>query len=389
MTCSASGDGGVVMAGEGHFALKLDSVGNVAWKRFYNRTGVTCYDILKTNDGGFLACGLIRSFESFSILNEAYIMKIDFEGNIQWDTIINSGYYHVLYSISPNNSEHFTLAGSKYNFSTDTSKCSIVKIDINGKFLWTKQYKINNNGAVANIVTSNINGSIITGTTNDTSNNYNNIFILKIDSNGNKYYEKIFNVTSNEVPYDLKLINNNKYAITIYNNFAKNLLIDSTGKIITEKIYPSQYYTIFQSILPMGNGDIIFGGTGRFFGFEEDVYIIRTDSMLNSTPIGILSNNNLSPKNFKLYQNFPNPFNPTTTIKYEIPKDAEITIKVYDLLGREVFSINEYKKAGSYEVKFDGSNLASGMYLYSFEVSDPSTGSGQGYRDTKKMVLLK
>ena len=87
------------------------------------------------------------------------------------------------------------------------------------------------------------------------------------------------------------------------------------------------------------------------------------------------------PRSFKLHQNYPNPFNPTTTIKYEIPKDAEITIKVYDLLGREVFSINEYKKAGSYEVKFDGANLASGMYLYSFETN--------GYKDTKKMVLLK
>jgi len=87
------------------------------------------------------------------------------------------------------------------------------------------------------------------------------------------------------------------------------------------------------------------------------------------------------PRSFKLHQNYPNPFNPTTTIKYEIPKDAEITIQVYDLLGREVFSINEYKKAGSYEVKFDGANLASGMYLYSFETN--------GYKDTKKMVLLK
>lgn len=87
------------------------------------------------------------------------------------------------------------------------------------------------------------------------------------------------------------------------------------------------------------------------------------------------------PKTYKLYQNYPNPFNPTTTIKYEIPKDAEVTINIYDLLGREVFSINEYKKAGSYEVKFDGSNLASGMYFYTLEVN--------GYKDTKKMVLLK
>lgn len=106
--------------------------------------------------------------------------------------------------------------------------------------------------------------------------------------------------------------------------------------------------------------------------------------VLKTTSSGFTPINNISlqiPAQFKLYQNFPNPFNPVTNIKYEIPKDAEVTIKVHDLLGRVVFNINEYKKAGSYDVKFDGSNLASGMYFYSFEVN--------GYKDTKKMVLLK
>ncbi|HRJ86840.1 MAG TPA: T9SS type A sorting domain-containing protein, partial [Ignavibacteria bacterium] len=118
---------------------------------------------------------------------------------------------------------------------------------------------------------------------------------------------------------------------------------------------------------------------------SKDIKLIEQINTAKNTK---KTNSNV-PRSFKLHQNYPNPFNPTTTIKYEIPKDAEITIKVYDLLGREVFSINEYKKAGSYEVKFDGANLASGMYLYSLEVSDPSTGSGRGYMDTKKMVLLK
>lgn len=95
-----------------------------------------------------------------------------------------------------------------------------------------------------------------------------------------------------------------------------------------------------------------------------------------------------TPKTYKLLQNYPNPFNPVTNIKYEIPKDANVTIKVYDLLGREVFSITEFKKAGGYEVKFDGSNLASGMYLYSLEVRQAGS-STIGFKDTKKMVLLK
>ncbi len=101
----------------------------------------------------------------------------------------------------------------------------------------------------------------------------------------------------------------------------------------------------------------------------------------------ITSINNNIPETFKLYQNYPNPFNPTTSIKYEIPNDANVSFKIYDILGKEIFRINEYKKAGSYEVRFDGSNLASGMYFYKLVVGDNN--SGVLYSDTKKMVLLK
>ncbi|HAX49918.1 MAG TPA: hypothetical protein DCX92_13125, partial [Bacteroidetes bacterium] len=78
--------------------------------------------------------------------------------------------------------------------------------------------------------------------------------------------------------------------------------------------------------------------------------------------------------------------------KYDIPRDANVSIKIYDLLGREVFNINEYKTAGSYEVLFDGSNLASGLYLYSIkaETSQLSSQSGRDvFTETKKMVLVK
>jgi len=94
----------------------------------------------------------------------------------------------------------------------------------------------------------------------------------------------------------------------------------------------------------------------------------------------IFSNIN-SPKQFRLLQNYPNPFNPVTNIKFEIPKDLNVSIKIYDIVGREVFSFNEYKKAGSYEVQFDGTNFASGMYFYMLEAD--------GFSDTKKMVLIK
>ena len=85
---------------------------------------------------------------------------------------------------------------------------------------------------------------------------------------------------------------------------------------------------------------------------------------------------------YNLFQNYPNPFNPNTTIKYEIPKDGLVTLKIYDILGAEVATlVNEERSAGRYEVNFDASSLASGVYIYRLNVND--------YANVKKMILLK
>lgn len=67
---------------------------------------------------------------------------------------------------------------------------------------------------------------------------------------------------------------------------------------------------------------------------------------------------------------FPNPFNPTTTINYQLPKDGMVTIKVYDIIGKEVATlVNEQKSAGYYKVDFDASRLTSGVYICSIQAS--------------------
>ncbi|HMS34002.1 MAG TPA: T9SS type A sorting domain-containing protein [Ignavibacteria bacterium] len=88
------------------------------------------------------------------------------------------------------------------------------------------------------------------------------------------------------------------------------------------------------------------------------------------------------PDNYNLSQNYPNPFNPSTKINYTIPKSGLVTLKVYDLLGKEVASlVNEVVNAGSHEVSFNASNLSSGTYFYRIKVGD--------FVETKKMSLLK
>ena len=88
------------------------------------------------------------------------------------------------------------------------------------------------------------------------------------------------------------------------------------------------------------------------------------------------------PTNYKLEQNFPNPFNPVTTIQYQLPVDTKVTLKVYDILGAEVTTlVNEIQQAGYKEVQFDASELSSGVYVYRLVVSN--------YISTKKLMVVK
>jgi len=121
------------------------------------------------------------------------------------------------------------------------------------------------------------------------------------------------------------------------------------------------------------------------FGFGE-THFEKTYSF-GITPV---SDEPSLPKAFALGQNYPNPFNPSTTIEYELPKASEVRLSVYDMLGREVsVLVNERMDAGVHEVKFDGSNLASGVYLYRLQARHTDGGQAGDYLDTKRFVLLK
>ncbi len=88
------------------------------------------------------------------------------------------------------------------------------------------------------------------------------------------------------------------------------------------------------------------------------------------------------PRSYELAQNFPNPFNPSTTINFALPQAGQVKLSVYNMLGNVVATlVNGQKAAGNYSVKFDGSQLASGVYFYKLEAA--------GFSDLKKMILVK
>lgn len=114
----------------------------------------------------------------------------------------------------------------------------------------------------------------------------------------------------------------------------------------------------------------------------DGIYIDNVRVICYNPVTTSITGNSEVPLRYNLSQNYPNPFNPSTSIKFELPQSGFVSLKVFDLLGREVANlVNEVKQAGSYNLEFNASNFASGIYYYKLE--------SNGFSDTKKMILIK
>jgi len=140
--------------------------------------------------------------------------------------------------------------------------------------------------------------------------------------------------------------------------------------------------------------------TGRFVwkvpatGLSVDsIYTIKISSVLDSniyavspsfsisTTVGVV-NTEIIIREFALLQNYPNPFNPTTTIRFSVPSVQQVSIKIYDLLGKEIAMLmNEQKQTGEYSVQFNGDHVPSGMYFCRMQAGS--------FVSVKKMLLMK
>jgi hypothetical protein len=180
--------------------------------------------------------------------------------------------------------------------------------------------------------------------------------------------------------------------------FALNETSPKTATIVWQyRRTPSIYSSAMGNVQRLPNGNTLIGWGISFVTLTEvnpagnilyELYLPVTMSSYRSfrydwSPLaGINPVNNESPAEYRLYQNYPNPFNPSTSIKYAIPKSDFVTLKIYDMLGKEVKTlINGRLSAGTYDETFTGDIFPSGIYFYRLTAG--------GFSETKKMILLK
>ncbi|MBK7104558.1 MAG: T9SS type A sorting domain-containing protein [Ignavibacteriae bacterium] len=183
------------------------------------------------------------------------------------------------------------------------------------------------------------------------------------------------NLSTNGIKLTLELVKNNGEVISQIKDISYNKKdttdIKTYFKIDCSKLQSGQYFIrVSGNINEQVKYDI------------SDCLDIEYESVNKNNFENVELNIEELPKQYSLSQNYPNPFNPLTTINYQLPKDGHVTLKIYDMLGKEVITlVNEFKTSGKYNIKFDGSNLSSGVYFYKIEAGN--------FSDTKKLILMK
>jgi hypothetical protein len=148
----------------------------------------------------------------------------------------------------------------------------------------------------------------------------------------------------------------------------------------TYSVYPADTALGFR-LLQVGNRISYLRGI-FYFSFSNYKLEPRQDDDFGTITKVVISYNPSVPEKFELMQNYPNPFNPSTYIEYKLPERTHVSLKVFDVLGREVATlVDAVQEAGSYRVRFESKELSSGVYFYVLRAGK--------FVDVKKMMLLK
>jgi len=432
------------------YLIKTDLIGNVIWSRAYgggNADGA--YSLQQTTDGGFIIGAHVNSFGAG--LHDVYLIKINNSGDTLWTKTFGGPGEDRFRELHQTADGGFILVSETLSFGAGNSDVYLVKTDSIGNLLWTKTYGGSSSDYGYSVRQTTDGGYIIAGYTQSFGSGGTDVYIIKTDNSGNLEWTKTYGGGSDDYGYSIRKTTDGGYIIAGYTtSFGEAgdvylIRIDANGELIWSKAFGGSQTDYGWSVRQtVDEGFIIAGYTRSFGSGNEDVYLIKTDQLGNSgcnesitatimsntativnnstptiiggggqinttttieneaatidsflcrnIPTGIdqsEGSTDTNPHQYNLFQNYPNPFNPNTLMKYTLPAEGYVSLKIYDSLGRDILTlIDEYKQAGTYEVKFESENLPSGIYFYKLQVYSSQSGA-DSFIETKKMVLLK
>lgn len=360
-------DNNYVILGAYSDVIKINEVGETIWIRSFG-INILTKSIKEGKDGSLAICGI----SSMGSLRKPILLKLKSNGELIFlrQYLVNylDGYFS---DIEIDNKSEYIMCGNFSDSSSITDKFILLKTDSSGNQLWFYFYDFLQFNYPKAIINSLDSGFIIGGSTNRS-------FVMKFSQTGNYLWKRSYDSLNYSECRSIVSTNDNGYAFTgawdslsnsdIYLRLHK---INKEGVVQWKKSFGfnnnDQGYHIIQTL---DSGYAMIGIRDNFN--NGDIYIVKTDKTGYANPIvGISKSYTAVPPSFFLYPNYPNPFNPITTITYQISSSSFVSLKVFDLVGNEIATlVNDNQASGKYEFKFDISNtknslaFSSGVYVY-------------------------
>lgn len=389
-------DQGFVIAGTGApnsnaILIKTDSLGNIEWnKNFGGNSGIEQGMCVKqTSDKGFI---IQCRTTGYSLNNDVLLIKTDSIGNIQWQELFDYGFDILPSGIDLFGNKGYFMLSTSYVVN-NWSKIKLIYLNETGNVIWERDYQYNSLSSVANSIkyttkkTIAISGEVITSRIS---------YVLNIDTVGNIIWEEVYYINGffessrslDESP------NRGLICCGIADSISGDIrggiirLIDYEGKIIFEKLHFNEEFDInLRSVSVTNDKGFVFSGNVSNSQSSKG-YILKTDSSGNVKPLLVTNNNIEHVESDRLFENFPNPFNSETIIRYNIDRTSNISISLYNVQGKKIVEF-DYKNQpkGRYEVTFNAGNfnLSSGFYFGQIQIETYS----KKYSEFIKMLYLK
>jgi hypothetical protein len=386
-------------AGAGDVILiKTDRFGDMIWTRTFGGDDFDSgHSIRQTSDEGYIIVGSTHSFGSPS--DDAYMIKTDSVGVTIWARGYGSDDDDYGRAVRETSDGGYVFVGNTNSFGAGSSDIYLVKTDSLGNPQWFKTYGNTGTDRGNDVQQTQDGGYIIAGDIFLSGSGGRDAYLVKTNSDGDTLWTRTFGGNASDIGSSVSLTNDDGYILTGYTESfgagSRDVFLiktNSFGMQLWSRTYGGTEWDWGKSVQQTLDGGYVIGGyTDSFGNGNRDFYMIKTNS---AGYLGIETGGTDEsgiPVAYSLSQNFPNPFNPMTTITFEIPGNADgrelLSLTIYDIRGKLVRElINSTLKPGKHLVVWDGLDdggrkVQSGLYLYRLK-------TGESFL-TRKMTVLK
>lgn len=360
------------------YLIKVAPDGNVIWDKDYGSADKDgCNSIICASDSGYVFAGQYN-YSYF------WVMKADSGGTQNWSSVLMSGNATDLIETSDNKYLAVGVA-TLPNFDFFVAKFD----PSTGDTLWTKQIGGSGNDVPYSVCELNDGNFLISGYTNSFGNGGNDVYLVKLSPDGDTLATRTYGSTGDDFSFSICKTNDNGFLIAGQSDSfggggfdAYVIKIDSNLDTVWTSTYGGTGNDYFNKVMHSEDNKFVLIGNTKSFGNGGDVYFVKIQDNNGTTDLDNNVAGNTIPDKYYLLQNYPNPFNPTTTIEFSVPKTQFVTLKIFDILGREVSTlVSKIMSSGIYSVQFNGNNYNSGTYFYQLREGS--------FQETRKFVLIK